>query len=83
MRPNEAKHTAIELFTNNVIYSYKKVFKQQTTYSVTFKLYWQNVLLNLMLRFFLILLYFRQKAVLIDFNFTFNLIFDIQILVTN
>lgn len=32
MRPNEAKHTAIELFTNNGIHSYKKVSKQQTTY---------------------------------------------------
>lgn len=40
------------------------------------------MLLNLMLSFF-ILFYFRQKAILIDFNFTFNLIFDIQILVTN
>lgn len=37
MRPNEAKHTAIELFTNNVIHSYKKIFKQQTTYCVTFR----------------------------------------------
>lgn len=39
MRPNEAKHTAIELFTNNVIHSYKKVSKQQTAYYVTFRLY--------------------------------------------
>lgn len=30
MRPNEAKHTAIELFTNNVIHSYKKGYLTTT-----------------------------------------------------